>query len=45
MTAHQQKKLDIDGLRAFRDRFALPLSDDDIEALALLQARPPTAAR
>jgi pyruvate dehydrogenase E1 component len=31
MTTHQQKKLDIDALRAFRDRFALPLSDDEIE--------------
>jgi pyruvate dehydrogenase E1 component len=31
MTTHQQKKLDIDALRAFRDRFALPLSDEDIE--------------
>jgi pyruvate dehydrogenase E1 component len=31
MTTHQQKKLDVGALRAFRDRFALPLSDDDIE--------------
>ncbi|MHB8667653.1 MAG: alpha-ketoglutarate dehydrogenase [Burkholderiales bacterium] len=31
MTTHQQKKLDIEALRAFRDRFALPLSDQDIE--------------
>jgi pyruvate dehydrogenase E1 component len=31
MTTHQQKKLDVDALRAFRDRFALPLSDEDIE--------------
>ena len=34
MTTHQQKKLDDDALRAFRDRFALPLSDHDIESLA-----------
>ncbi len=27
MTSHQQKKLDIDDLRAFRERFKLPLSD------------------
>src|SRR5258705_637190 len=27
MTTHQQKKLDTDQLSAFRDRFALPLSD------------------
>ncbi|HKU38597.1 MAG TPA: alpha-ketoglutarate dehydrogenase [Polyangiales bacterium] len=33
MTAHQQKKLDADALRAFRDRFHLPLSDADLEAL------------
>ena len=30
MTAHQAKKLDIDALKAFRDRFALPLSDEDV---------------
>ena len=33
MTAHQQKKLDVDALRAFRDRFSLPVSDADVEAL------------
>ncbi|MCP5265230.1 MAG: pyruvate dehydrogenase (acetyl-transferring), homodimeric type [Burkholderiaceae bacterium] len=33
MTVHQQKKLDIDELRAFRDRFALPLNDDDLEQM------------
>ena len=33
MTAHQAKKLDIDALKAFRDRFQLPLSDDDVAAL------------
>ena len=31
MTTHQQKKLDDEALRAFRDRFSLPLSDEDIE--------------
>ena len=31
MTTHQQKKLDVEALRAFRDRFSLPLSDEDIE--------------
>ncbi|MHB1024159.1 MAG: alpha-ketoglutarate dehydrogenase [Desulfobacteria bacterium] len=30
MTSHQQKKLDMDALRAFRDRFGLPLSDEDV---------------
>jgi pyruvate dehydrogenase E1 component len=33
MTAHQQKKLDEDALRAFRNRFGLPLTDDDLAAL------------
>ncbi|WP_454806064.1 alpha-ketoglutarate dehydrogenase [Paraburkholderia fungorum] len=31
MTTHQQKKLDLDDLKAFRDRFRLPLSDQDVE--------------
>jgi pyruvate dehydrogenase E1 component len=31
MTTHQQKKLDLDDLKAFRDRFRLPLSDEDAE--------------
>ena len=29
-TAHQQKKLDVDALKAFRDRFALPLDDEQL---------------
>ncbi len=33
MTAHQAKKLDIEALKAFRDRFQLPLSDDDVAGL------------
>ena len=33
MTSHQAKKLDLDAVKAFRDRFALPLSDDDVAAL------------
>jgi len=33
MTTHQQKKLDVDDLKAFRDRFRLPLSDCDVEQL------------
>ena len=33
MTAHQHKKLDLDALKAFRDRLALPLSDDDLVEL------------
>lgn len=33
MTTHQQKKLDDEALLAFRDRFALPLSDADCTSL------------
>jgi pyruvate dehydrogenase E1 component len=33
MGAHQAKKLEDDALLAFRDRFALPLSDDDVHHL------------
>ncbi len=31
MTTHQQKKLDAEALRDFRDRFALPLTDAQVE--------------
>lgn len=33
MTSHQAKKLDVDALYAFRDRFALPLSNEQVENL------------
>ncbi len=33
MTAHQSKKLDVEGLKAFRDRFRLPLLDEDVASL------------
>ena len=33
MTTHQQKKLELDSLKAFRDRFRLPLSDEQVEQL------------
>ncbi|MES2563910.1 MAG: pyruvate dehydrogenase (acetyl-transferring), homodimeric type, partial [Pseudomonadota bacterium] len=33
MGAHQAKKLEDDALLAFRDRFALPISDDDVHHL------------
>jgi pyruvate dehydrogenase E1 component len=33
MGTHQQKKLDDEALRAFRDRFALPLSDEHVAQL------------
>jgi pyruvate dehydrogenase E1 component len=41
MTAHQTKKLEIDALRAFRDRFALPISDEQVEA-SIFTVRPIT---
>jgi pyruvate dehydrogenase E1 component len=37
MASHQQKKLDVDTLRAFRDRFELPLSDEQVAALAFIK--------
>ncbi len=43
MTSHQQKKLDVDALRDFRDRFALPLGDSDVESMRLY--RPPDGSR
>ena len=39
MTAHQAKKLDVEALHAFRDRFSLPLTDEDVETLKFY--RPP----
>jgi pyruvate dehydrogenase E1 component len=33
MGTHQQKKLDDEALQAFRDRFALPLSDEEVTGL------------
>jgi pyruvate dehydrogenase E1 component len=40
MGTHQQKKLDDEALKAFRDRFALPLSDDEVTALRLFRPGP-----
>jgi pyruvate dehydrogenase E1 component len=42
MTAHQQKKLPTDTLRHIRDRFGLPLSDEQVDAVAFY--RPPEEA-
>jgi pyruvate dehydrogenase E1 component len=33
MVAHQQKKLDLDALRALRDRFNIPVPNEDLERL------------
>ena len=40
MTTHQQKKLDIEALRAFRERFSLTLSDDDLENVRFFKPAP-----
>ncbi|HEX7220840.1 MAG TPA: alpha-ketoglutarate dehydrogenase [Burkholderiales bacterium] len=40
MGTHQQKKLDDAALREFRDRFALPLSDDDVAQLRFYHPGP-----
>jgi len=37
MGTHQQKKLDDEALRAFRDRFAVPLSDEDVAQARFLK--------
>jgi pyruvate dehydrogenase E1 component len=42
MTSHQSKKLDLDALMAFRDRFALPLTDDMVSSLQFY--KPPADA-
>jgi pyruvate dehydrogenase E1 component len=38
--AHQQKKLLVDQLRFFRDRFAIPISDGDLEKVPLIKPLP-----
>ena len=40
MGTHQQKKLDDAALREFRDRFALPISDDDVAQLRFYHPGP-----
>ncbi len=40
MGTHQQKKLDAEALREFRDRFALPLTDSDVEAVRFFSPGP-----
>ena len=34
---HQQKKLDLDAIRKFRDRFDIPVSDEQLEAVPLIK--------
>jgi len=43
MGSHQQKKLEDDALTAFRDRFAVPISDRDVHELALYKPSPDSA--
>src|SRR4051812_25801261 len=40
MGTHQQKKLDDEALRDFRDRFGLPLSDEDVAQLRFFNPGP-----
>jgi pyruvate dehydrogenase E1 component len=40
MVAHQQKKLSEDDLRAFRDRFYIPVSDEEIAKVPFRQPAP-----
>jgi pyruvate dehydrogenase E1 component len=41
--AHQQKKLDVDALKEFRDRFNIPVSDKDIEDVPYCKPGPDSA--
>jgi len=43
MTTHQQKKLERDDLVAFRDRFQLPLSDEQAASLVFYKPAPDSA--
>lgn len=40
MGAHSAKKLDVDDLKAFRDRFNIPIADQDIEAVPYFRPAP-----
>ncbi|SFR58031.1 pyruvate dehydrogenase E1 component [Marinobacter daqiaonensis] len=39
-TAHSLKKLDIDALKAFRDRFGIPVKDDELEEIPYYRPAP-----
>jgi pyruvate dehydrogenase E1 component len=43
MTVHQQKKLDVEALLRFRDRFALPIADAEVESLAFFRPKDDSA--
>ncbi|MDZ4840673.1 MAG: pyruvate dehydrogenase (acetyl-transferring), homodimeric type [Hyphomicrobium aestuarii] len=40
MIAHQAKKMDLAALRQFRDRFSVPVSDEQLETLPFVQLTP-----
>jgi pyruvate dehydrogenase E1 component len=40
MTSHQAKKLDVEALKLFRDRFRLPLTDEDVAQLRFYKPPP-----
>jgi pyruvate dehydrogenase E1 component len=40
MTSHQAKKLDVEALKVFRDRFRLPLTDEDVAELRFYKPPP-----
>jgi pyruvate dehydrogenase E1 component len=40
MTSHQQKKLELDDLRAFRERFQIPLTDAQLEQSSFYKPAP-----
>ena len=42
-TAHQQKKMDVDALREFRDRFNIPVTDKDLEDIPFYKPAPDSA--
>ncbi len=39
-TAHQQKKMDMDAIREFRDRFNIPVSDKDLDDVPFYKPAP-----
>ena len=42
-TAHNTKKVDVDSLRKFRDRFDIPVRDEDLEKLPFYKPEPGSA--
>ena len=40
--SHQQKKMDIESLKTMRDRFRLPLTDEQVERLEYIRPQPDT---